>query len=166
MIEEYETGPDYTRAIRKDESLRKRLLMLLMKEANRVSRSFVIHFVMITGYDLQWIEEKLEEIRRLIAENEKRREVFRNRRNKALFDIFCIHDQLRYCQDSMERENLIKKLERRKNTLKNMEIMVNKTYAGPSHKQISSVLGIPKGTVDSGLHYMNCKYKSGYSPKK
>ncbi|MBI9102653.1 MAG: hypothetical protein JEY99_09570 [Spirochaetales bacterium] len=137
---------------------RQRLLILLMRVAPAISEAHLLHFITITGYDKVWVEEKLREIRLLSSRIEERKELCRKRKNNALFNVYCIHEQLQSYQSSEERTILIEKLEKSKRTIRNAEKMMNQIPTGPTHKQISEVLNIPKGTVDSGLHYLAQKY--------
>ncbi len=144
--------------IRNNRGLKKRLLLLLLRESSRISESLLAHFTAITGYKREWIENKVEEVRKITFQLEGRRNICRHHRNQALFNSCCIHEELTYETEPEKREILLNKLDREKQNLRKSEESLNKIPKSPTHLQIAHVLGIPKGTVDSGLHYINKRF--------
>ena len=155
---ELEEIPIQAEMVRKNEGIRRRLLFLIMREHERISDSFLTHFIFITGYNRGWVEDKLEKIKEMTRQALERKELCRRRKNTALFNIYYLHEQLREYQPQTEKERLCAKIEKEIETIRRTEKAMARICSRPTHRQLSELLQVPKGTIDSGLYYLVRKY--------
>lgn len=135
--------------------IRRRILYLLLREVHQVSEPLLVHVALLTGYDISWLEEKLEEARNLTLQRVARKQMFRHRRCLALFNLYCLHEEIRECVEGEERTVLLDRIQRETERLNRAEEGIRRVPRGPSHREIANILGLPKGTVDSGLYYLS-----------
>jgi hypothetical protein len=87
----------------------------------------------------------------------KRLEIFRSRRNKAFLQLrlleYALHDEL----DPDRRAVLQARLLRLQQSMSTAMCRLSRFKLCPSNREIGAALGIPKGTVDSGLYWMKRK---------
>jgi len=138
-----------------DPCIRKRLLMLVLREAERLNESLLCHVLTLTGIERQWLMEKIEMVRMLSFQQEGRRNTCRHRRNSALFNICCLQEELTATPDLRERIPLEERLARERRNLSGAEKSLRRIPVSPTHRQLAEILDIPKGTVDSGLFFIS-----------
>ena len=98
--------------------------------------------------------------------NERRLKLLRERRNKAYYRIRYLDIKLDTAYDPGEAEKLKRQLIRVRRTMRLAMESLSGVKLTPSNQQIASVLGIPKGTVDSSLYWLKKKLSPLYSPAK
>jgi len=135
-----------------DKSMRRKLLLLVLREADRVSESLLVHLLTLTGYERSWVTEKIEMVKTLSFQLEGRRNTFRHRRNLMLFNIYCLQEELLETPDPVERQILLDKLARERKSLLKAENGLRRVPQSPTHLQLAEILEMPRGTVNSGLH--------------
>ena len=138
-----------------DPGIRRRIFCLLLKEVHQVTDSLLVHAALLTGCEQTWLEEKLRQARELTFQREGRRETFQHRRCQALFNLYSLHDRIRESINPAERADLFRQLEKETRRLNRAKEALRRVSRRPSHREIASLLGLPKGTVDSGLYYLN-----------
>jgi len=80
------------------------------------------------------------------------------RRNTLFSQVICIETQLKHEVDSDRIAALEEDLKRRQQRLSGVISTIKQFHIHPSHKQIADLLGVPKGSVDSGIFYFKKKY--------
>ena len=68
--------------------------------------------------------------------------------------IYRIHEGLFREYDCRIKERLLLQLVSEKKRLAAVIDEMSRVPASPTHKDIAAVLGIPKGSVDSGIYYL------------
>jgi hypothetical protein len=63
-------------------------------------------------------------------------------------------EEKRNCRDEFVLAELDKKILREKKNYETAGKILAQAPKAPSHSDIARILGIPKGTVDSGFHYI------------
>jgi hypothetical protein len=95
---------------------------------------------------------------------ECRHEMFRCRRNKAFATIRLLEHELMAEVDPEKRVSLQKSLARMRLRMRTAMQRMSRVGLAPTNLEISRALGVPKGTVDSGLYWLKRKLASIYDP--
>ncbi|MBN2655904.1 MAG: hypothetical protein JXR86_02515 [Spirochaetales bacterium] len=137
----------------KNDASRKRLLFLVLMDTQNISDSEMERFSVISGYDLNWLLEKKDRINCMLHERSGRLSDLREKRNNYF-------SKMQYFQILLSEEinpdkiRILKgKISSLKKRLEDTRKEIAKVPVRPTHSEIAELLGIPKGTVDSGLHY-------------
>lgn len=145
-------GPDGRIA---DASTGKRLFLLILRESGRIGKDRLEELLSLLNYPPEWLAEKLQAVQLLNIRLEERRNKCRHRRNQALFNIYSLQEELEETPEARDREEIDRKILREKRAQKTAELALGRIPTSPTHRQLSEILGIPKGTVDSGLYFIN-----------
>jgi RNA polymerase sigma factor (sigma-70 family) len=99
------------------------------------------------------------------AAREERLETFRSRRNKAFSLIRVLETELMSLQGDEERIAALRaRLARARKRMRSAMQRMARVGLAPTNREIGAVLGVPKGTVDSGLYWLKRKLASVYDP--
>jgi DNA-directed RNA polymerase specialized sigma24 family protein len=99
------------------------------------------------------------------ASREARLETFRCRRNKAYALIRVLETELMSCHGETERVPALQaRLVRARRRMHSAMTRMARVGLSPTNREIGAVLGVPKGTVDSGLYWLKRKLASVYDP--
>jgi len=132
---------------------RSRLLYLFFKEYFIADQRYLPYISKMTGYQEEWILRQIEKLRGILENRLKRFRMLSEKRNRTYFQLYQI-EKKKYNAAMRENTDLmtvkIKILEKRLHTT-NKEIA--KFSIRPTHREISDITGIPKGTIDSGFYY-------------
>lgn len=146
-----------------DPSCRRRVLLLALKSAFRMTDSLLERLAVLTGYDLPWICGLIDELKLRVRAQRERAARLSQRRNACYFRIYCLQEQLRLAAEEPVRAELTRQMLVEKDRL----IAILKELAhiplSPTHRDIAEVLGIPKGTVDSSLYYLKESLRTLFS---
>ena len=96
------------------------------------------------------------------APRKKRYRYLNERKNLAYFKMLQYQEKLirTACTDD-EKEVLILKIDKTKKTLYRLLDELKAVMVHPTHKEISEILSLPKGTIDSSLYYLRNAYSKG-----
>ncbi len=144
-------------------SASRRMVILALKAAVLVSDAQLSELARITGYSEEWLRECRDELEQLVARREGRRTELRERRNNAFFQVRLAQDELAMTPEEHRRAAIRRELERQNRRLLNARRELARVPAVPTNGEISAVLGIPKGTIDSALHYMKRRLRTWQS---
>ncbi len=148
------------------ESKSKRLLFLILKECQFIDDTFLHYAADITGCEFTKLCSCVESLKAKLQKRKMRIAALEERRNKAFFRCNYLEERLRMCIIPEEQENLARAITRLKQSLSHTREALARVPLSPTHRDIAEVLGIPKGTVDSGLFYLKSDMKTLYSNKK
>ncbi len=90
--------------------------------------------------------------------------MFRCRRNKAFAAIRLLEHELLAETEPGKRAFLEKSLARMRLRMSTAMQRMSRVGVAPTNLEISKALGVPKGTVDSGLYWLKRKLASVYDP--
>ncbi len=145
----------------RDRSLRKRLLIAGMKSSATLLPSEVDRLVRLTGISIKEIAHQCEVLRLRASSRLARYEVLSARRNRTFVRMQCLQEEVRETPagDRLERlQRSYRKLARRFARASREATAVIRT---PTHREIADVLGVPKGSVDSGIFYLRSAIEKG-----
>lgn len=141
-------------------SASRRMVILAMKAAVLVSDAQLDELARVTGYHEHRLRECRDELRRLVGRRDRRRTELRARRNDAFFQVRLAQDELATTPEEHRRAVVRRELERQNRRLLNARRELARVPAVPTNGEIAVVLGIPKGTIDSALHYMKHRLRT------
>ncbi len=146
-------SPDATRSA-SVESTGKRILFLALKCAFSLTEEHIDRLGTITGTGSAHLKSRIEALRVLASERIKRREIQIRVRDKV-FSGLCYYEGRAKAENDPERRREWEVLaERYRMRFSRARERVRAVQADPTNEEIALVLGLPKGTVDSGLHYL------------
>lgn len=148
-----------------DEATRKRILCLFMRAAEHADEKQVKRVADITGYDADWISHCVATLHAMLESKRSRSRAYRTRRDHAFFRARVIRDKLAEEKDPVRRSRLARTLQEERRRFDRVTRKMARSPVEPTHREIAEVLGIPKGTVDSALHYIRRATASGTVPR-
>jgi hypothetical protein len=140
-----------------------KLLMLVLRHA------LVLPISLIDKFDTFFVDSSLtresvaEMITRVRWENRSkldRLQKLKDSRSRLYAELIRVQTDLLFSAGKDEIEHIRRKLTVKEVQYKNIQRRIREQNIYISHQQIASVLGIPKGTVDSGLFYLRKKHKT------
>jgi hypothetical protein len=137
-----------------DVTAKRRLLFLTLAGSFHITISLISVIASIIGYEREWLFACIVELRDRIDLRRHRIEELEAKRNRAFLQIYRLHEQLRDAVTSKEREALHAALSIEKQRMYNAIEELSHVHLAPTHKDLAEVLGIPKGSIDSGLYYI------------
>lgn len=131
-----------------------RLLLAALKSCDSLDDAAIRRFAAATGFDAEWIIDKSTVLRSLCSGQRLRREMLRNRRDRAWFAAECAREEIRSFASDSRRKLLAERVERLDRTAQRARTELRHSGRGPTNAQIASVVGIRKGTVDSSIFHI------------
>lgn len=135
-------------------SVARRVVILAMKAAVVISDRQLAEVAARTGYSYTWLHRCREELRFCVERRESRRAALRERRNTAFFRVRILQDELATATGEHRRARLREALDKHTRRLETARARLAHVPTTPTNGEISRTLGVPKGSVDSALHYM------------
>jgi len=137
-------------------AVRRRVLFAVLKNCLRMHDTHVPAWAGLCGRaDLQAL---IGRARRASADSQRRWRRLHERSNHAFAKARMIEGQLRDETDADRQQLLEQRLRRARRTAANARAELRAVRLGPSNRQIAELLGIPKGTVDTGLFWLKHRF--------
>ena len=133
---------------------RRRVLFALLKTAHALDERQFTTLVAATGCHPDSLRRILSRLARLRAPARRRRQMLRERRNLAYAEFRFWSGAAFTEPDPPERALARVRAERHRHTKNLAQRELERVRLAPSNRQIAVVLGVPKGTVDTGLHWL------------
>ncbi len=140
-------------------AVRRRFLFAVLKNCLRMHDTHVPAWASLCGRDD--LQALIGVARRASRASQLRWTKLTQRINHAFAMARLIEGQLREESDADRRRLLEHRLQRARRTATNARAELGAVRLGPSNRQIAELLGIPKGTVDTGLFWL----KHRFSPR-
>lgn len=137
-----------------DDVIRRRFLFLAMMAAATMTQEMIARVAYLTGENVDWLDERVNELKARIAARHRRVENLRERRNIHFFRVCCIQAQIGMVKNGAARSSLFGAMLREKTFLAHTLAEISRVRAAPTHGDVADILGVPKGSVDSGLFYL------------
>jgi RNA polymerase sigma factor (sigma-70 family) len=143
---------------------RRNFLFLALKCARTIGPENAPALAAATGIDESRILSLSASLREMRAPRELRLEVFRARRNRAFAQSRLLETELQAEVEAERaavlRASLVKARRRMRAAMHRMA----RVKLAPTNREIARAVGVPKGTVDSGLYWLKRKLASVYDP--
>ncbi len=133
---------------------KKRILYLFLREYSVSDPEKLSVVSRLTEYDDKWVQECGKRLRMMVYKRSRRYKVIIRRRNYTYYLIFRTEKRLLKAVTEGEKRILREKITTLKEKLAIANTTLEKISRTPTHKEIATVTGNPKGSVDSGLFYL------------
>jgi len=150
----------FPHVILKGDASRKRLLFLVLVDSPNINDDEMKTFSEMTGYEYEWLLFLKDTLNNRLYKRNERLIRLREKRNNTYMKLLYKQSQL---SDEMDREKKIlidEQIRRLRKRLDDTRYEISRVPCRPTHAEIAELLKVPKGTVDSGLHYFRKKYKT------
>jgi DNA-directed RNA polymerase specialized sigma24 family protein len=152
-----------SRLIRSDAD-RRNFLFLVLKCSCTIDPVEAARLAGIAGVDVKRLVDLVASLREIRNRRQARLETFRFRRNKAFSQARLLETELRTEMDPLRTETLRARVSRARRRMRSAMTRMARVGLAPTNREIASLLGVPKGTVDSGLYWLKKKLASVYDP--
>ncbi len=142
------------RGVIEDPIVARRVLLLFLKASQEAGETTVRRIAQLTGTSTDWLVGKTAELHEKLEHRRERRAAMRKRRDQAFFRLHFFETRLRIETDRDQRIRLARLINLERVHLENARRALSRVPVCPTHRDIADVLGIPKGSVDSGLYYL------------
>jgi hypothetical protein len=137
-----------------------RLIFLALKCAWEIDEEGITHVAAAAKVDREWLASSIEQARRSLVSERARIESLAERRNASWCRRQLLEARSANEADPYRRERLVSAIrrERRRHERVQREFSTLRTLVPNS--VVARILGVPKGTVDSGIYYLRKQYGS------
>jgi RNA polymerase sigma factor (sigma-70 family) len=136
---------------------RRNLLFLVLKCSRTAAPGSVGALAAAIGIEEQRLRGLMETLREMRVPRERRLETFRDRRNGAFAQARLLETELKTECDPRKALPLEQALSRARRRMRLAMERMARVGLSPTNREIAAVLGVPKGTVDSGLYWLKRK---------
>jgi RNA polymerase sigma factor (sigma-70 family) len=146
------------------DSDKRNFLLLCLKCVRSLPADQIPALSTLTGIPCRQLEDYVAALRVRAEHREKRLERFRVRRNRAYSTSRLLEAELSEEMDPRRREEIHERLAKARKRMRAAMDRMSRMMLNPTNREIAEVLGIPKGTVDSGLYWLKKKLALVYDP--
>jgi DNA-directed RNA polymerase specialized sigma24 family protein len=143
---------------------RRNFLFLALKCSRLIDPENAPALARAAGITVGTLMDHVEALREMRRARENRHEMLRCRRNNAFAAIRLLETELRDQRDPEKRASAEKARARARLRMSTSMTRMARVGLAPTNREISRVLGVPKGTVDSGLYWLKRKLAAVYDP--
>jgi hypothetical protein len=136
------------------ESAGKRLLFLALKCSFALSDVQIERLGEIIGMGEDHLRTRIDALKSMARDRIARRNIHMRVRDKVYAGLCYYEGRAKGECDPVKREEWETLADRFRMRLKRARERVNAVLADPTNEEVALVLGLPKGTIDSGLHYI------------
>lgn len=148
----------------KSDADRRNFLFLALKCARTIGPENAAVLAAVSGVDEGRVLSLSASLRDMRAPRELRLETFRSRRNRAFAQARLLETEL---QTEVENERIAllrASLAKARRRMRAAMARMARVKIAPTNLEIARVVGVPKGTVDSGLYWLKRKLALVYDP--
>ena len=139
----------------------RQVLFLLLKSYNYVTDEYVQYVAGAIGIETETIYDLINEIRERRSEQEARILDLRDRLYCQHYRCLAYQKRMRYSQPGTDFYKMLKsRYERARKRYYSMKKRLGGIRAGATNRMVAEVMGIPKGTVDSGIYFLKSRLAS------
>jgi len=143
---------------------RRNFLFLVLKCSRLLDPERAPALARLAGVTTQRLLGLASALRDLRGAREARQETFRGRRNACYAAIRVLEAEIASETDAEKLASLRERLCRMRRRMAAAMQHMSRVALAPTNREIGRVLGVPKGTVDSGLFWLKRKLSSVYDP--
>ncbi len=134
--------------------MRKRVLCLACKNAYFIDNRLIQRTAHLAGVSDKWLASIVEDLRTTMAERLERYEQLSLRKQQNLAFTYLMEVQQAQNPDAEQHEKYRKKYAVFSSRAQKLNLKLKSVPLTPTHIEIAKALKMPKGSVDSGLHYL------------
>ena len=138
-----------------------RLVFLAVKCAWELDDESVERIADSAGVSRDWLAQAVGQARRSLEPERARRDRLAERRNTAWCRRRLLESRLGIETDDARRERIAASLERERRRFRKAREELGAMRPIVSNAVVARILGVPKGTVDSGLYYLRKRQQEG-----
>jgi DNA-directed RNA polymerase specialized sigma24 family protein len=143
---------------------RRNFLFFVLKSSRHIGPERCPALAELAGVSADRLEGLLAELRQGRAHREARLEAFGRRRNAAFCQVRLLETELAAETDGEKRDALSARLRKARTRMRGAMEKMARVGLAPTNREIGRILGVPKGTVDSGLYWLKKKLAPVYDP--
>jgi len=151
-------------ALIKSDTDRRNFLFLALKCARTIGPENAALLAAMSGVDENRILSLSASLCEMRAPRELRLEIFRARRNRAFAQSRLLETELQAEVEPERAAVLRTSLAKARRRMRAAMSRMARVKLAPTNLEIARVVGVPKGTVDSGLYWLKRKLASVYDP--
>ena len=170
LADRHPSGPAARRALPglagviRNDSDRRSFLFLVLKCPSIVEDGKADILAATAGVSTQRLRDLASELAEKRAPREARLQEFIARRNRAFCLARLLEGDLRSETDETRRRGLELRLSKARRRMRAAMERMSRVGLAPTNREIAEALGIPKGTVDSGLFFLKKKLAAALDP--
>jgi hypothetical protein len=131
-----------------------KIILLTLKCADELTDSFINRIALRLGTHSAFVFHLIEILRTTMRGRTERIKYLKEKRRQCYFRIRYFMEARQVCRDRFRAAELEKKILRERKRFEAALRSLSATPRGASHSDIARILGIPKGTIDSGFFYI------------
>ena len=137
-----------------DPAWARRFLYLLLRNVTIIDDSLLEHAAGLSGFEPDYILGCATELRERLEEKKNRCRLLSEKRNTLYIRILQLAGLMSEETESGRRSDYQRQIGLAKNRIKKIDRDLQSSSFLPTHMDIAEVLGVAKGSVDSGLYYL------------
>ncbi|MFP4180426.1 MAG: hypothetical protein ACLFSA_10270 [Spirochaetaceae bacterium] len=139
---------------------KQRFIFLILREAEYLDHYYIEKIVNATGLNRKWLLNCVVTLKERMKKRKRRLESLRQKRNHWFYRYYLLQLRLSDTYDPEKRQYLFRQLSLSHDRFTRATERVMRMHAHPTNQDISEVLNVPKGSVDSGIYYVLNKYRT------
>jgi hypothetical protein len=138
----------------RENTCRRRILFLALKNARHLDDSAISWISGLTGIEEEHLIGMVERLRANLYKRELRLHKLYKRQNKIFTKIFLFQRDLLWEVDPEIKADLALSLCELRTKLRSLQRKIRRVRLHPSNREIAELLQIPKGTIDTSLYWL------------
>ena len=145
------------------ETVRRRLLYGALKTGHHLEEPQLAAAARAVGCELPRLRFLIEQLRRGRASAHRRLHLLRERRTRAFAQLQLWSAAAHQAVDEARRAHAVRRAARHRRTVETAQSEISRVRVAPSNREIAALLGIPKGTVDTGMYWLRRQSHAEYA---
>ena len=145
------------------ETVRRRLLYGALKTGHRLEEPQLAAAAQVIGCELPHLRFLIEQLRRGRASAHRRLHLLRERRTRAFAQLQLWSAAAHQAVDEARRAHAVRRAARHRRAVETAQSEISRVRVAPSNREIAALLGIPKGTVDTGMYWLRRQSDAEYA---
>jgi hypothetical protein len=133
---------------------KQRLILLCLRECERMDHRLLEHIAAALQVERLWLIERIQEARAGLEAARMRLEREIEARNTVYVKLQLLQHELQICTEPYRRAELERKLQAEREMLAKRNRRIARQQLRPTNREIAALLDMPKGSVDSGIFYL------------
>jgi hypothetical protein len=130
----------------------KRLLILALREADKLDDQLIDRVCIVTGVEPVWLAEMAGRLNELVRNRKKRYIEVQERRNKALSSMVQAEIALSICLEKEEKDLIRQEILRHRTKMEKLESKLSRKPWRVTNTELAKLLNIPVGSIGSSLY--------------